>query len=151
MDVVYENANINKHSSLEKPNEVLSEENFEVNQGDQQSSLKSELVESCGRSTFVEDCDDDLTDDDADKGETEKESTVQPHVENSSDLKCPQCNKEWPCAKTLARHMECSHEPATCDICGLVFSSGGRARYHKVCCLKFYCKFLLDNAIFVFR
>lgn len=120
---------------------------FEENKGDQQSSIKSEMVESYGQhSTLGKDCDDD-----AGKDVTGKESK---HDENCSsepsDLQCPECNKECSSAKALSRHIECCHQPSSCNICGLSFISGNQATYHKVRCLRFHCKFLLDNAIFIF-
>ncbi|XP_065083011.1 zinc finger protein 729-like [Ochlerotatus camptorhynchus] len=50
----------------------------------------------------------------------------------SSGVKCPHCDKQYASVKCLAHHIGYCHQPTSCDICGLFFTTGNKARYHKL-------------------
>ncbi|XP_065086934.1 zinc finger protein 91-like isoform X2 [Ochlerotatus camptorhynchus] len=51
--------------------------------------------------------------------------------EKPSGKDCPQCGKNVRDAVALKRHIQHSHVPTTCNICGISFPSFLRVRYHK--------------------
>lgn len=140
MDYAYGITTVNKQPSAQALEKDI--EDLTVNQAEEQDSFGSNMVQSLSKDTqgkndsaLVTDCDD--------------AQAVNNESDESSGVRCPHCDKQYPSVKYLAHHISYKHRPNTCDICGLFFPSGNKARYHKVCCsLKFSRKFLIENSLF---
>ncbi|XP_065082987.1 zinc finger protein 236 isoform X2 [Ochlerotatus camptorhynchus] len=70
------------------------------------------------------------------KSQVTAEENPQPLVEDSSnessDTKCPHCDKCYQERLELIRHIENCHEPIVCSICGMTVPGRNQYRYHKL-------------------
>lgn len=82
------------------------------------------------------DCDGDVVNNGTKEWKIEAEISP-PNLRKTSTVstgnKCSYCYKEFNDEICLARHIENSHQPFTCDICGIAGDNRNQIRYHKVC------------------